>query len=203
MRLRAQHIRVLRIQLLNTWGDILPEWWPKENVIVVAGRLTSGGYKARLWSTHWSDLEKILHMHRRLPRISLGVILVEFLQTIKILPAQQSVQVRRLLKNRTRERFPIIHVIFIIYHLLFVIIIIIIVINTTWARPQDEGRKRVTCGMVIRGDRRSYVQAPLTCNNVLSHPTMFSINDARRSNGRDATRDVGDAASSFVWFVHE
>lgn len=101
MGLRAQHVRVLRIQLLDARRDILPEWWPEEHVVILTGgrRLTPGGDEASLrWPAdrrRTADLEEILHVHRRrLPRISrVRFILVQPLQTIEILPAQQGVQV--------------------------------------------------------------------------------------------------------------
>lgn len=104
MRLRAQHVRVLRIQLLDTRRDILPERRPEKDVIILTGgrRLTPDRNETGLrWSAHRrrpADLEEVLHVHGWLPRVSrIRFIFVQPLQTIEILPAQQSVQVRRLL----------------------------------------------------------------------------------------------------------
>jgi len=107
MRLRTQHIRVLRIQLLNTRRDILPEWRPEKDVVVLTGsrRLTPGGNETGLWWSAYrgrsADFEEVLHMHGWLPHISsVRFILIQPLQTIEILSAQQSVQVRRLLGTK-------------------------------------------------------------------------------------------------------
>lgn len=109
MRLRAQHVRVLRIQLLDTRRDILPERRPEKDVVVLAGnrRLTSNGNETGLRrSAHRrrpTNFEEIFHVHGRFPRISrVRFILVQPLQTIEILPAQQSVQVRCLLHLQPR-----------------------------------------------------------------------------------------------------
>lgn len=99
MRLRSQHVRVLWIQLLDARSNVFPEWRPEEHVVVVASWLTPRRNKTCLRSTNWpSDLEKILHLHRRLSRILFRVIFVELLQPIEVLSAQQRVQFRGLLK---------------------------------------------------------------------------------------------------------
>ena len=99
VRLRAQHVRVLRVQLLYTRGDVLPERRPEEHVVVARRRLTPRRDEARLRPAHRpSDLEEVLHLHRRLSRLFLRVILVELLQPVEILSTQQRVQVRCLLE---------------------------------------------------------------------------------------------------------
>lgn len=105
MGLRTQHVRVFGVQLLDTRRDVLPERWPEEHVVILTSgrRLTPGGNKAGLRRpTHrrgTADLKEVLHVHRRrLPHVPrVRFILVQPLQTIEILPAQQGVQVRRLL----------------------------------------------------------------------------------------------------------
>lgn len=97
MRLRAEHVRVLRVQLLDARGDVLPQRRPEKHVVVGPRRLAPRRDEARLRPAHGpADLEKILHVHRRLARVLLGVIFVQLLQPIEVLSAQQCVQVRRL-----------------------------------------------------------------------------------------------------------
>lgn len=103
--LGAQHVRVLRVELLYARGDVLPERRPEEHIVVVGRRLmTPRRDEARLGPAHRPpNLEKVLHLDRGLPRLLLRVILVEFLQPVEVLSAQQRVQVRGLLEI---ERAP-------------------------------------------------------------------------------------------------
>ena len=99
VRLRAEHVRVLRVQLLYARGDVLPQRRPEEHVVVARRRLTPRRDEARLRPAHRPpNLEEVLHLHRRLPRLFLRVIFVEFLQSVEILSTQQRVQVRSLLE---------------------------------------------------------------------------------------------------------
>lgn len=75
--LRAQHVRVLRVQLLDARRDVLPERRPEEHVVVLTGArwLTPGGDEAGLrrpaHRRGTADLEEVLHVHRRrFPRVS-------------------------------------------------------------------------------------------------------------------------------------
>jgi hypothetical protein len=110
--LRAQHVGIFRVQLLDTGCNVLPERWPEKHIVILTGGrrwLTSGGYKGGLLRPAYrrgtADLEEVLHVHRgRLPSIPcVRFIFFQSLQTIEILPAQQSIQVRRLLGTDQRE----------------------------------------------------------------------------------------------------
>ena len=106
--LGAQHVGVLRVELLYARGNVLPEGRPEEHVVVVGrGGLTPRRDETRLRPAHGPpDLEEVLHLDRGLPGLLLRVILVEFLQPVEVLSTQQRVQIRGLLEiehNTGRE----------------------------------------------------------------------------------------------------